>query len=84
MYKIIGVGKVRRDVVKPIPKYGGKKDTWEGPEFVLCDFCGAQCRVKTIGNICMGCITSVPIHIPNEQIVKYLRKTKKLYHIQIK
>ncbi len=38
-----------------------------------CIICGKACVTKNIGDVCVACLDSVPDHIPNAQLVKYLR-----------
>ncbi len=41
-----------------------------------CKFCQRLCRLKTIGHVCVRCIQKVPNHVPDMQIVKYLKARK--------
>ncbi len=37
-----------------------------------CALCGGACVPKDIGDICVGCLETIPAHIPKEQTHKYL------------
>lgn len=45
----------------------------------ICELCGKACVSKDIGNICVECIEKIPVHIPNEQTIKYL----KMKHLKV-
>ncbi len=43
-------------------------------EMFVCALCKGFCTNKqVIGNVCWNCIREVPIHIPDEQIKRYLK-----------
>ncbi len=49
------------------------KDRGHTSKFETCMFCQRRCRLKTIGRICVKCIQKVPDHVPDKQIIKYLK-----------
>ncbi len=48
---------------------------WKAGVYVptTCTLCGGKCSEKNIGDICIKCIHSVPMYIPNRQMEKFLQ-----------